>query len=98
MNNSEPSDDSDRITVTWGMEKHSPLRFESLEYGGFFYSTKIKDGETPEQAFERAYAFLQNLARKHFSAAVDDYTQRNVYAKQQVAQAYQQQNGLPPQT
>lgn len=66
----------DKITVYWGMEKLSPIQYQPFEFGGFHYTTSIREGETEEQAFERAYTFLDNMAKKQFPSKLKDFKER----------------------
>lgn len=56
----------DTITVTWGEELYAPYRYNHFKVGPFTYTTTVQDGETPEQAFTRAYKFLEAHVEKVF--------------------------------
>lgn len=42
------------ITVAFGEERFAPVQYESFTFGGIYYKTQVRQGETPEQAFDRA--------------------------------------------
>ena len=69
MNNTE----ADRITVYWGTEKLSPVQYNSFEHGGFHYTTTIQESETPEEAFTRAWNFLDKMARKTYAKKIASF-------------------------
>ena len=61
-----PEDDTllsvgDEVTVTAGRETYTPIRFHTFEVGPFAVTTRVRQGETGQQAFERATRFLQRL-------------------------------------
>lgn len=57
-----------QITVTWGEETFSPIPFNSFRTGPFSLTTTVRDDESTEQAFDRAWAFLDAYARKQYVA------------------------------
>lgn len=68
--------DGEYIRVYVGEERFSPIEYHSFSIGGFGFTTQIKPGETPEQAFERAFEFLQAMKKKHFAAVRADFFDR----------------------
>jgi hypothetical protein len=73
----------EEITASWGEEKISPIpnSYSSCTTGNFFYKTRVRPGETPEQAFERAYEVVRKMGERFrrekvgsFVAAVRDAT------------------------
>jgi hypothetical protein len=52
------------VTATWGDEAFTPVPFNSFRVGPFSLTTAVRPDETPEQAMDRAYTFLDNFARK----------------------------------
>ena len=64
------------ITISFGEEKFSPVQYHSFTFGGLFYRADVREGETPEQAFERGWKFLESCAIKQFKAKRDGFWQR----------------------
>jgi organic hydroperoxide reductase OsmC/OhrA len=60
----------DTVTVTWGLMKVSPERYNNFDIGPFEMTTVVKDGETPEQAMARAYAACEAFARKSYATKI----------------------------
>jgi hypothetical protein len=72
----------EEITVHWSEERFAPMPYNSFAHGNFFYKTKIKPDETAEEAFERAFAFLDKMARKTFLKKRDGFYERFSLANQ----------------
>jgi hypothetical protein len=66
----------DEVTVTYGAQKFSPIQFHTLDIGPFTMTTPVGPNETPEEAFGRAYAFLERQARAAFKAVLPEYMER----------------------
>lgn len=56
----------DTVTVTWGAEKYAPIQYHNFDVGPFATTTTIRDGETAEEAIDRAKTFLGTVAREEF--------------------------------
>lgn len=67
---------NEEITVCWSEEKFSPIAYNSFGIGGFYFRTKIQPDETPEQAFDRGWEFLDKMARKHFASKLKGFNER----------------------
>lgn len=65
--------DPDKITIYIGTEKISPVQYNSFEVGGHHYTTTIQPGETPEEAWDRAYAFLMKKHRETFQERASEF-------------------------
>lgn len=66
----------DIIRVYVGEEKFTPFSYHSFSIGGFSFSTTVRPGETEEEAFTRAWAFLQKMKQDKFKEARDDFYSR----------------------
>jgi hypothetical protein len=64
------------ITISFGKETFSPVQYHSFTFGELFYRANVREGETPEQAFERGWKFLESCAIKQFKAKRDGFWQR----------------------
>lgn len=70
----QEAQEADKITVYFGAEKLSPIDYAgSFELGGHHYTTTVKPGETPEEAFDRAYNFLYKKTRETFQQRLQDF-------------------------
>jgi superfamily II DNA or RNA helicase len=76
------SAEGEEVTATWGEELFTPRQFNSFRVGPFTYTTKVRRGESVEQAYSRALTFVthvaeQERARKHKSyvAALKELSQ-----------------------
>lgn len=76
----------DQITVTWGAEKYAPIQYNNFDVGPFSTTTTIREGETAEEATDRAKAFLATLAREEFDKKSVGFPSR-VRAAAEAAQA-----------
>lgn len=61
-------DEGDIIHVTWGAEKYSPRQYMNFDVGPISATTKIRLGESAEEAHERVWKWLEAQARKEFIA------------------------------
>ena len=66
----------DRITVTASEERFSPVNYHTFAIGGFTYTTSVREDETAEQAFNRAWSFLQRMKKEKFKEVRDDFYER----------------------
>lgn len=69
-------EDADRVSVNWGEEVFCPVPYQSFRLGPFFMSTKVRPGETPEQALTRAWEHLDAYARSMFIAKRNGFISR----------------------
>lgn len=65
--------EGDEVTVTFGEELFAPVQFNSFRIGPYTYKTKVHKGETPEQAFDRANAYVTRMAKKEFISKMETY-------------------------
>lgn len=65
------------ITVAFGEERFAPVQYESFTFGGIYYKTQVRQGETPEQAFDRAWNFVNECAKKQYIAKRDGFWERH---------------------
>jgi hypothetical protein len=54
------------ITVTWGREHVSPIQFCGMDIGPFSATVRLREGETPRQAFDRTMAMLDEWAQDEY--------------------------------
>lgn len=73
---------ADTITVTWGAEDFHPVKYNGFIVGPFTYTTTVRDGETPEQAFKRANDVINALAEKAFLKKQRGFVERLRATKQ----------------
>ncbi len=66
----------DRVTVTFGAQKFSPVQYHVLDIGPFSMETTVQKGETDEQAMERAYRSLAETARQAFKREMPPFLER----------------------
>lgn len=64
---------SEYVEVTWGEESYSPIPFQTFRVGPFSMRTKVKAGETPEQAMERAMVALGKFAASNYKAKLREF-------------------------
>ncbi len=56
------ADEGETVTVTWAEERFCPVPYQSFGVGPFTYTTKVKPGETFDEAFLLADAKLAAIA------------------------------------
>lgn len=71
------SADGDEVRVVWGSELFSPRQFHTFTVGPFELTTRVRAGETPAQAMERANAQLAAFAKSEYDRKLPVYL-RNV--------------------
>jgi len=54
----------EELTVSFGEERISPRAGSFCTVGPFFYKTRVRSGETTEQAFDRALEVVRLMAEK----------------------------------
>lgn len=78
MENQEiKQDEPETITVAFGEERFAPVQYESFTFGGIYYKTTVRAGETPEQAFDRAWSFVEACAKRQYIAKRDGFWERH---------------------
>lgn len=68
--------DEEWVEVTWGPEKFAPISFHVIDIGPFTMRTKVKKGETPEEAMMRAWRALDRQGRAVFVEQKAAYLER----------------------
>lgn len=63
----------DKISVTAGQETFSPIPYHSFTIGPVTIETTIADGETMEQAYERAYALAAKLLKSQYEPKLEEF-------------------------
>ena len=58
---------ADTVSYTWGEERYSPIQYQTFGVGPFTYTTEVRDGETPEEAMDRARDFVKAEAKKSYN-------------------------------
>ena len=66
----------DKITVVWGEETFFPVMATGFRMGPYSIETEVRPGETPEQAFKRAWDFLEAQALMMFAAKRNNFQAR----------------------
>jgi hypothetical protein len=61
------------MTVVWPEQRFSPVEYHSFGVGPFSVVVTVRPGETPDQAFDRAWNFLAAQARKMYPSALADF-------------------------
>jgi hypothetical protein len=79
-------DAGDLVSVTWGAEKFSPVQYHTFDLGPFSYTTKVRPGETPAEAAQRAYKVCERIARETYVDKRDEFL-RNVREAASAAKA-----------
>jgi hypothetical protein len=81
-------DDSDFIEVVWGPEVYTPVAFHTLTIGPFKRRTKLRPGETEEQAGQRVWDALNKMAQAIFNKQKGEYLNRvGEYRKEALTRA-----------
>lgn len=73
----EKQEQPETITVAFGEEKFAPIQYESFSFGSIYYKTQVRPGETSEEAFDRAWKFVESCAKKQFIAKRDGFWERH---------------------
>ena len=56
-----------KVRAVWGPMKIAPIQFNNFDVGPFEMETEVKPGETHEEAFDRAYAECEKMARRSYA-------------------------------
>lgn len=85
---------ADRVTYTWAEERYSPIQYQTFGVGPFSYTTEVREGETPEQAMDRARDFVKALAKKEYLEKCASFPARVYNARKAASEASSGKN--PP--
>ncbi len=78
MNQEEgKQEEIETITVSFGEETFAPIQYQNFKFGSIYYKTQVRPGETPEEAFDRAWKFVESCAKKQFIAKRDGFWERH---------------------
>lgn len=66
----------DHVTVTIGREVYQPIQFHTLEVGPVSMTTTIRQGETVQDAMDRATKHCEERMSKLFEAKLEDFRRR----------------------
>ena len=65
--------EGDEVTVCYGPDKYSPVQYNTFEHGPFFVKTKVRAGETVEDAGARAWNACLALAKGAYPGKKQEY-------------------------
>jgi hypothetical protein len=80
-------DVGDTITVVWGEEKFSPVQYNSFAVGGSSVTVRVRQGESPKQAHDRAWRMLESMAADEVKAKTAGFVERLKEVNEQVRAA-----------
>lgn len=66
-------DEGEPVTSTWGEELYSPVQFNTFRVGPFSATTKIRSGETREDALARVNRDLDAIAKVERAKKTKDF-------------------------
>lgn len=69
-------DVGDEVTAFFATEKFAPVKYFSFDIGPFIYKTKVRSGETADEAMARAYAVVESFARKTYKTKLGEFLDR----------------------
>ena len=72
----------DIVTVVWGKELIAPVQYNNFEVGPFTMTTEVLPHETPEEAWARAYGFLDRQARASYAEKLKTFREHYVGSQQ----------------
>ena len=64
---------AERVSVTWGPFKLSPLKYQTLDVGPYTVSTDVRPGESTEDAMGRALEAAARFARKAYPDLLESF-------------------------
>lgn len=64
------------VTATWGEERFCPVQYNTFGVGPFSFTTTVREGETPEQALQRAYGVVEAAAERCFEQKCVEHLER----------------------
>jgi hypothetical protein len=76
MQSKVSSESLETVTVTVGRECFQPIQFHSLEIGPISRTTAVREGETVEQAMDRATEDCRRQLSKQFDQKMQDFRER----------------------
>lgn len=65
--------EGDTLLVTWGTEKYSPKAYMSFDVGPLYAKTKVRAGETADEAHARVWRWLEERAREQFNSQLNRF-------------------------
>lgn len=74
----------DEVTACFAEERFSPIQYQSFGVGPFWAKTRVRAGETTEQALMRAYEACRAAARLSYRDKRDEFI-ANVAGAEQAA-------------
>jgi hypothetical protein len=66
-------DEGEEITVVWGEEKYSPKPYMNFAVGPIYAKTKLRPGETADEAHARVWKWLEARAREQFNSQLNRF-------------------------
>ena len=69
-------DVGDTVTVVWGKESFSPIRFFNIEVGPFRLTVRVREGEEVNDTIKRANDALEAHATKCWKVKLADHLER----------------------
>lgn len=70
------SAEGEEVTICYGIEKYSPVQYNSFEHGPFFVKVKVAPGETHLDAATRAWNAAATMAKATYVAKEQAYLER----------------------
>lgn len=64
------------ISVYYPEQLFGPVPYNSFRCGGLWYKTVVQPGETQDEAYDRAWAYLSKLVQKQFVDCRKDFWDR----------------------
>jgi hypothetical protein len=69
-------DVGDTVTVVWGKESFSPIRYFNIEVGPFRLTVRVREGEHVNDTIKRANDVLEAHAEKVWKVKLADHLER----------------------
>lgn len=69
-------DAGDTVTIVWGKESFSPIRYFNVEVGPFRLTVRVRKGEAPGEAIARANRILEAHAEEAWRSKVRAHLDR----------------------
>jgi hypothetical protein len=69
----QPLDVGDELTIVWGEEKYSPKPYMNFAVGPIYAKSKVRAGETAEEAHARVWKWLEARAREQFNSQLNRF-------------------------
>lgn len=64
------------IKVQWGPETFTPVAYHTVVIGPFSCEVHVRQGETEEQAFTRAWSFLDRMGQRAYQEQIKAFLGR----------------------